>query len=254
MSGEKHCYEYPRPSITTDVAVFTTEGGRLQILLIQRGEAPEGWALPGGFLQVGDAQTERAVAGGARPPANHFDFTLEDCARRELREEAGIEAGALQQIGAFGDADRDPRGRYVTVAYWGFVHPSQHQPRAGSDARAVSWQDIENLPDLAFDHNDLIAAALHAITSRRLETALFLELMPARFTYPEFHVAYEIASRRVIDRSSLHRRVLPFLREAIAPPPGTIGPAPRRGAHRPAIHYDKKRAIAAANAAIGSPP
>lgn len=251
MRKDKHCYAYPRPSITTDVAVFTVENGRLRVLLIERSEAPTGWALPGGFLQVGDAQTERAVAGGEQPPAQNLDFTLEDCARRELREEAGIEVGALHQIGAFGAANRDPRGRYVTVAYWCFVHQSQHRPKAGSDARAASWWDIESLPDLAFDHNDLVSAALRAITSRRLETALFLELMPPRFTYPEFHQAYEIASRRAIDRSSLHRRILPILRDSIAPAPD-VEPVPRRGAHRPAIRYDKKQAIETAVTAAAS--
>lgn len=246
MREERHCYAYPRPSITTDVAVFTVENGQLQVLLIERNEAPKGWALPGGFLQVGGSQIELAVAGGAKPPAQKFDFTLEDCARRELLEEAGVDVGALHQLGAYGDANRDPRGRYVTVAYWTFVHKSQHTPRAGSDAAAVRWCDFANLPELAFDHSDLVKRARRAIASRHLETGLFLDLMPARFTYPEFHRGYEIASGRSIDRSSLHRRVLPHLRDAVA---SGMDPQPvtSRGAHRPAIHYDKALALLAAS-------
>lgn len=249
MSKERHCYAYPRPSITTDVAVFTVEDGKLQVLLIERNEAPKGWALPGGFLQVGSSQVELAVARGAKPPEHKFDFTLEDCARRELLEEAGVDVGALHQLGAYGDANRDPRGRYVTVAYWGFVHKSQHQLKAGSDAKAVRWQDIKSLPDLAFDHGDIVKRARRAIASRRLEAGLFLDLMPARFTYPEFHRGFEIAAGRSIDRSSLHRRVLPYLRDAVASD-SEPQPAKSRGAHRPAIHYDKTLALLAASSEL----
>jgi 8-oxo-dGTP diphosphatase len=245
MTDEKHCYAFPRPSVTTDVAVFTVDDRQLQILLIERKEAPKGWALPGGFLQVGDRRTELAVAGGGAPPEEKFDFSLADCARRELREEAGVRVGALHQLGAFGDANRDARGRYVTVAYWAFVHKSQHHPKAGSDAKAVRWCKLTDLPALAFpDHAEIIEQARHAIASQHLDTALFLDLMPQRFTYPEFHRAYEIATNRTIDRSSLHRRVLPFLRDAVgADAQGDL--AAPRSAHRPATIYDKARALAA---------
>ena len=246
MSDAKHCYAFPRPSVTTDLVVFTVADAQLQILLIERDEAPSGWALPGGFLQVGDRRTELAVAAGGAPPKEKFDFSLEDCARRELREEAGVDVGELHQLGAFGDADRDARGRYVTVAYWAFVHKSQHHPKAGSDAKAVRWCDATDLPELAFpDHADIIAHARRAIASRHLDTGLFLDLMPQPFTYPEFHRAYEIATNRTIDRSSLHRRVLPFLRDAVFAV-AQVDLAVPRSAHRPPTVYDKTRALAAA--------
>lgn len=245
MSDAKHCYAFPRPSVTTDVVAFTVADARLRILLIERNEAPSGWALPGGFLQVGDHRTELAVAGGGAAPNERFDFSLEACARRELREEAGVEVSALRQLGAFGDANRDARGRYVTVAYWTFVHESQHQPIAGSDAKSFSWRDADALPRLAFDHADIIAHARREIASRHLDTGLFLDLMPQQFTYPEFHRAYEIATNRTIDRSSLHRRVLPFLRDAVVADAQVDLAAPRR-AHRPPTVYDKTRALAAA--------
>ena len=252
MSDEKHCYAFPRPSVTTDVAVFTVDDGRLQILLIERKEAPKGWALPGGFLQVGDRQTELAVAGGGAIPTQKFDFSLEGCARRELREEAGVDVGELHQLGAFGDADRDARGRYITVAYWAFVHKSQHHPKAGSDAKTVRWCDVNTLPDLAFDdHADIVEHALRAIASQHLDTALFLDLMPQRFTYPEFHRTYEIATHRSIDRSSLHRRLLPFLRDAVIED-AHADLAVRRSAHRPPTIYDKTRAVSAAITVSGT--
>lgn len=252
MSDEKHCYAFARPSVTTDVAVFTVDDAQLQILLIERNEVPKGWALPGGFLQVGDRQTELAVAGGGAPPKQKFDFSLEDCARRELREEAGVSVGALHQLGAFGDADRDARGRYVTVAYWAFVHKSQHHPKAGSDAKTVRWCDATTLPALAFDdHSKIIEQARRAIASQHLDTALFLDLMPQQFTYPEFHRTYEIATNRTIDRSSLHRRVLPLLRDAVVEDV-QADLAVRRSAHRPPTVYDKSRAVSASSTTAGT--
>lgn len=245
MSEERHCYAYPRPSVTTDVAVFTVDEDRLQLLLIERNEAPTSWALPGGFLQVGDRQTELAVASGDAAPEEKFDFSLEGCARRELLEEAGVDVRALHQLGAFGDANRDPRGRYVTVAYWAFVHKSQHQPKAGSDARRVRWWNADALPVLAFDHAKIVDQARRTIASRHLETDLFFDLMPQHFTYPELHRTYEIATLRTIDRSSLHRRVLPMLRDAVVADTA-IELSGRRGAHRPATTYDKTRAVGAA--------
>ena len=245
MSDGKHGYPFPRPSVTTDVALFTVEDRKLQILLIERDEAPKGWALPGGFLQVGDRQTELAVAGGGAPPMQKFDFSLEACARRELSEEAGVDVGELHQLGAFGDADRDARGRYVTIAYWAFVHKSQHRPKAGSDAKAVRWCDATALPALAFDHTEIVKHALRAVASRHLDTEIFLDLMPQQFTYPEFHRTYEIATKCTIDRSSLHRRVLPFLRDAVVSDAQVDLVAPR-SAHRPPTVYDKKRAASAA--------
>jgi len=245
MSDERHCYAFARPSVTTDIAVFTVDNAQLQILLIERKEAPTGWALPGGFLQVGDRRTELAVARGEPPPKQNFDFSLEDCARRELREEAGVSVGALHQLGAFGDANRDVRGRYVTVAYWAFVHKSQHRPKAGSDAKSVRWCQVSTLPGLAFhDHAYIIEQARGSIASQHLDTALFLDLMPQRFTYPEFHRTYQIATHRTIDRSSLHRRVLPLLRDAVIEDARSHLAAPR-GAHRPPTMYDKARAVGA---------
>lgn len=243
MDTDVHCYRFPRPSITTDVVAFTVDDGKLQVLLIERNEEPKGWALPGGFLQVGAREIELSVAQGGTPPPDKFDFTLEGCARREMDEETGVQLGALHQIGTFGNANRDPRGRYVTVAFWGFVHKSQHNPKAGSDAKSVRWWNVDALPKLEFDHKEIVALARDAITSRRLETHLFAELMPAQFTYADFHQAFEVATAKTIDRSSLHRRILPFLRNAVAKPAPPTDPL-RRGAHRPAILYDKRAAIA----------
>ena len=98
-----HTYEYPRPALTVDCVVFGLDDEDLKVLLIQRDLDPFAgkWALPGGFV--------------------HMDESLEEAARRELAEEAGVSNVFLEQLYTFGDVNRDPRGRVVTVAYYALV-------------------------------------------------------------------------------------------------------------------------------------
>ena len=141
----RHCYEWPRPAVTTDIAVFAERDGVLSILLIQRGGEPFAgcWALPGGFLE----ETE----------------TLEACAARELREETGLEAGSLCLFGAYSAPGRDPRGRTVTVAYWTRVKESSGATAAGDDAADCRWFALDKLPALAFDHDKIVGDAVKSL-------------------------------------------------------------------------------------------
>ncbi|MXZ01823.1 NUDIX hydrolase [Candidatus Poribacteria bacterium] len=134
------CYEYPRPSVTVDIVVFS--GGVPDVLLIQRKHPPfEGcWALPGGFIEM--------------------DESLETSARRELEEETGVTNVKLTEIGIFGDPFRDPRGRVITVAYTAVVEKSLLNIEPGSDASEAAWFSSTDLPELAFDHSEIIRKAL----------------------------------------------------------------------------------------------
>ncbi len=139
---KKYSYDYPRPAVTTDAVLFNMkEGEQLHILLIQRNNEPfKGeWALPGGFLDM--------------------DETLEECVHREVKEETGLEGVKLYQLGAFSEPDRDPRGRTVSVAFWGFCK-KETGLKAGTDAARVKWFDLNHLPELAFDHDLIIKKAL----------------------------------------------------------------------------------------------
>lgn len=137
---KKHCYEYPRPSVTADVVLVTTEESP-RVLLVKRKNEPFAgkWALPGGFIDMAES--------------------LEESARRELREETGVEVKRLEQLHTFGDPGRDPRGRTITVAFLAQVNPTRLKPEAADDAAEVEWHSLLRPPPLAFDHAKILALA-----------------------------------------------------------------------------------------------
>lgn len=141
---EKFIYDYPRPEVTADVAVL-----RLlevpEILLIRRNDPPfEGmWALPGGFMEM--------------------EETLEEAARRELEEETGIKAGELIRFDSYDKPGRDPRGRTITQVFVMIWKEGMGSPEAGSDAGAAQWQNLSDLPQLAFDHATIVRDVIQMI-------------------------------------------------------------------------------------------
>lgn len=138
-------YRYPRPMVTTDIVVFKKEQNEVTVLLIKRGNSPyEGqWALPGGFVDENEA--------------------LKTAALRELKEETRLEGIALTQMHTFGNPGRDPRGHCISVVYLGWLSDNKQQAVAGDDAKEVQWFSINKLPQLAFDHKEIIAMAVSAI-------------------------------------------------------------------------------------------
>jgi 8-oxo-dGTP diphosphatase len=140
MAKKHYTYDYPRPAVTVDIVIVTQES-RPRVLLIRRKHSPYAgrWALPGGFVDMAE--------------------DLEAAARRELFEETGVRAGRLEQLGAFGDPHRDPRGRVISIAYLAEVDPSRLKPEADDDAEAVGWFSLARPPELAFDHGRILSLA-----------------------------------------------------------------------------------------------
>ncbi len=159
-----YSYEYPHPAVTTDVVVFAIRDDELAVLLIERGSEPERgrWAIPGGFIDI--------------------DEDLQTAARRELREETGVDAGDLEQLHAFGRPDRDPRERVITVAYTAIVRADEVSVRAASDAADAAWFPMRDLPELAFDHRDILAMAHERLCARLDDSATLRRFLPAEFT------------------------------------------------------------------------
>ena len=140
----EYTYKYPRPAVTADCVVMTTEATP-HVLLIERGCDPfKGcWAFPGGFMNM--------------------DETAEQCAIRELEEETGLKVSSIHQIGAYSKVDRDPRGRTITVAYLATIE-APAKVRGQDDAAKAEWFPIDALPPLAFDHDDIMKDALSLFT------------------------------------------------------------------------------------------
>jgi 8-oxo-dGTP diphosphatase len=183
--------KYPRPALTVDIVIFTLRDSRLQVLLIQRLNEPYAgsWALPGGFVEM--------------------DESLEDAASRELKEETGITQAYLEQLYTYGDPQRDPRGRVVSIAYYALI-PADAPVRTegGSDAGQARWFPVDELPELAFDHNEIVDYALRRVRYKLEYTAVGFELMPEEFTLSEIQHTYEIILGEALDKRNFRRRML----------------------------------------------
>ncbi len=139
-----YTYQYPRPSVTVDIAIFMPKDEIFNLLLIQRAQTPfRGlYALPGGFMEIQE--------------------TLEEAALRELKEETGLEPLPLTQVHTFSALDRDPRGRVISTCFAAILPDSnQIKLQAGSDAADAGWFNINELPSLAFDHEQVIQTVVN---------------------------------------------------------------------------------------------
>jgi 8-oxo-dGTP diphosphatase len=183
-------YEYPRPALTVDAVVFGLDDEDLKVLLIRRGLEPfQGkWALPGGFVRVGES--------------------LEDAVRRELREETGIDRVFLEQLYTFGDIDRDPRERVVTVAYYALVRLSDHTVQAATDARDAAWFAVSEARGLAFDHDRILTAALERLKGKVRYQPIGFELLPPEFTLSQLQRLYEMVLETRLDKRNFRKKIL----------------------------------------------
>ena len=137
-----YTYEYERASNSADIAVFRKNDNQTEILLIRRKNEPyQGmWALPGGFMEMNEP--------------------LEVTAIRELEEETGLKGISLEQYRTFSQVNRDPRTRVITTVFYGFADFGNSHAAGGDDAEEARWFNVEELPALGFDHQDIIHGLL----------------------------------------------------------------------------------------------
>ncbi|MEW6733695.1 MAG: NUDIX domain-containing protein [Acidobacteriota bacterium] len=201
---------FPRPSVTVDMVVFTVADSDLKVLLIKRGEPPfKGmWAIPGGFVRKGE--------------------TLNEAALRELRDETNVSNIYLEQLYTFGNPDRDPRTWVITVAYFALVNADNLQIKADTDAEAVAWHSMYSLPELAFDHGEILNYALERLRNKLEYTTVGFQLLPAKFTLTELQRVYEVILCKPLDKRNFRKKILSMgiLKD--------LGETKMEGIHRPA--------------------
>lgn len=217
MEETKYCYKYPRPSVTTDCVIFGFDGKELKVLLIQRGIDPflGNWALPGGFLKM--------------------DETAEEGAQRELREETGLESAHIEQLHAYSNPDRDPRGRVITIAFIALVRIQD--VRGGDDAADARWHPVESLPPLAFDHNVILKDAMRRLRERIYFYPLGYELLPEKFTLKQLQALYEAVLGVQFDRRNFAKKMLRL--DILKQLDETVWPTPKREARLYCFNLEK---------------
>lgn len=208
-----YSYPYPHPAVTVDIVIFTICDEQLRLLLVKRaGEPFRGhWALPGGFVNM--------------------DESLEKAARRELEEETGVRGVYLEQLYTFGKPDRDPRERVITVAYYALVPADTVNPQAASDADAVDWFSLGELPELAFDHKEIVSMAHERLVAKLDYSTIAFQFLKGDFTLGDLQKIYEIIRREPVDKRNFRKWALAL--DQIE----ETGDMRRDGAHRPAKLY-----------------
>jgi 8-oxo-dGTP diphosphatase len=219
--------DYARPSVSVDLVILTIVDAELRVLLVKRKEHPfQGHrALPGGFVRVAD--------GPEGPPED-----LDAAAARELEEETGLKRHLvhLEQLYTFGRVDRDPRMRVITVAYYALVRPDLVSlVQAGGDASEAGWilvRELDQVP-LAFDHREIIGAALERIRNKLEYSDIAFSLVPATFTIPELRAVHETIAGVRYDPGNFRRRFNRMLEAGLL----EMAPGKRITTSRPATVY-----------------
>lgn len=204
---------FERPLVAVDLVIFSVRAQALTLLLIERRDPPfeRTWALPGGFVRERES--------------------LEETARRELGEETGVRNIYLEQLFTFGDPDRDPRSRVVTVAYFAIIASDLTVLRASADAADARWFRVADLPALAFDHDRIVEYAIERLRNKLEYTTVGFQTLPESFTLTELQTTYEVILDKSLDKRNFRKKMLSL--EVIQ----ETGEFKRDGVHRPARLY-----------------
>ena len=189
---------FAQPFTTVDVVIFTVRTDVLEVLMVQRPDGigepyPGMWAMPGGFVDI------------------VLDRDLVACARRKLVEKTGVKSPYLEQLGSWGSAKRDPRGWSATHAYFALISGRDVELAKGANAADVAWFKVDDVlarMRLAFDHSQILRAAVDRLRSKVEYTSLPAFLLAEPFTLPQLQRSYEIVLGRPVDKSGFRTRML----------------------------------------------
>jgi len=182
--------KYRYAVIATDVAIFTVQDDQLKVLLIKMKKEPYTgmWALPGGLVKPKES--------------------VEDGAERVLREKTGVKRAYLEQLATFGRVDRDPFGRVVSVAYLALIPSRRLKLRTTKEYGDIAWWLVNDMPELAYDHEEMFSVALEQLKSRLEYSNIAFSLLPREFGLTDLQHLYEVILDQEIDKRNFRKRVL----------------------------------------------
>jgi len=219
-SGQEELESFDHPSVTVDNIIFTVKDGELKVALIKRKNPPfEGkWALPGSFVDI--------------------DESLEDAAERTVQQKIGVTQPVyLEQLYTFGETDRDPRKRVITVAYFALVNQEKIKLQKTEDIEAIEWHNARRLPDLGFDHQKIIEYALKRVKSKAKYSTAILSLLPEKFTLTQLQNTYETILNQELDKRNFRKKI--HKHELVK----ETGEKQKNVSHRPAKLYTANQKI-----------
>jgi len=190
MGSEKHFYkEHPTFHVAVDSIIFGFDQGELKILIHKRQFEPAKgeWSLFGGFVQK--------------------DESLDEAASRILFELTGLNNIYMEELQTYGEVDRDPAGRVISVAYYALI-PAKEFIEATSNKYGATWVSVKDLPPLIMDHNVMVAKGLRRLKRRAASQPIGFELLPGEFTMPQLQALYEAIYQSELDKRNFRKKIL----------------------------------------------
>ncbi len=204
--------EFDHPYITVDVLIFCIKDHQLNTLLIKRSHPPfaDMFAIPGGFVALGESLDQAAI--------------------RVLSQKGHLNQIFLEQLYSFGDVNRDPRGRVISVSYYALV-PQDKVTEFHDKKHTIKWCPVKKLPPLAFDHKQIISTALDRIKAKIAYSSIAIGLLPKKFRLSQLQTVYEIILNKLIDKRNFRKKMASV--DLLEP----VGEIDNTGSHRPAALY-----------------
>lgn len=187
MTTVKQKYKYA--VIATDIVLFSVHDKKLKVLLIKMNKKPfdNTWAVPGGLVRA-----QESVGASAK---------------RVLKEKTAVTNIFMEQLYTFGRVNRDPFGRVVSVAYLALVPSIVTKIKTTGEHKEVKWFNVDDLPELAYDHAEIIRTALNRLRAKLEYTNIVRYLLPNEFTMTEVQQIYELVLGRVIDKRNFRKKI-----------------------------------------------
>ena len=190
MDPKKRYYaEHPRFHVALDCIIFGFDSGQLKLLIHKRRFEPfrGHWSLFGGFLKA--------------------DESLRDAANRILKELTGLKNIYMEELQTYGEIDRDPAGRVISVAYYALI-PAHRYSAAYSQRYGATWVNLQELPRLIMDHNEMVEKGLRRLRRRASTQPIGFELLPGEFTIPQLQSLYEAIFQSSLDKRNFRKKIL----------------------------------------------